>query len=238
MPSHTYLEHGLTIFQTQMQAQLPSTPASGVAAAAPFLTISREVCAGATTLGQLLLPMLNEEFGREGHSWMFLDKDLLLFALTSHHLPERLAEFMPEDRISEVKAVIGELVGLHPPLWELEHQVGETIRQLAMSGRVIFAGRAAHVITWSLPGGFHVRLVAGKETRTRRLMALRKCDRKAAEDFIERTDLARRRFLKNNFAQDIDDPRCYDLAINTDRMAPAAVARIVMEGLRQRRDSR
>ena len=237
MASHTYLEHGLTIFQTRLQSPQAPAPLSQVSTAPPFLTLSREVCAGATTLGQVLLPMLNEAFGREGQSWMFLDKNLLIYALTSHHLPERLAEFLPEDRISELKAVIGELVGLHPPLWELEHSVGETIRQLAASGRVIFAGRAAHLLTLSFPGGFHVRLVAGKETRIRRMVAVQNCGWATAEDLIAKTDLARRRYVRTNFGKDIDDPHTYDLVVNTDRLPPAAVARIVIEGLRQHRES-
>ena len=56
---------------------------------------------------------------------MFLDKDLIKQALTKHNLPERLAAYLPEDRISEIKATVGELVGLHPSLWELEHKISE-----------------------------------------------------------------------------------------------------------------
>ena len=53
MPSHTYLDKGLTIFQTRFQE--PMAPATSPAAldAPPFITISREACAGATTLGQV-----------------------------------------------------------------------------------------------------------------------------------------------------------------------------------------
>jgi cytidylate kinase len=169
---------------------------------------------------------------------MLLDRNLLNYALSSHQLPERLADVLPEDRVPEIKAIIGELVGLHPPIWELEQQIGETIRQLARSGRVIFVGRAAHMITLSLPGGFHVRLVAGKETRVRRMMELRNCDQGTARDIVETTDLARRRFVKTNFGADIEDPHTYDLMISTERLSPKAAAAIVMEGLRQRRCAR
>ena len=82
-----------------------------------------------------------------------LDKDLLTHALTLHRLPERLAAFLPEDSISETNAVIGELVGLHPSLWTREHQIAEAVLQLAHVGRVIFVGRAAHLITRAVPGG-------------------------------------------------------------------------------------
>ncbi len=238
MPSHTYLDHGLTILNTRMQEPGASSSPRSAGEAPPFITLSREACAGATTLGQLLLPLLDRDFGLESKSWMFLDKNLLNFALSSRQLPERLADMLPEDRISEIKGIIGELVGLHPPLWQLEQQIGETILQLARSGRVIFAGRAAHLLTWSLPGGFHVRLVASKETRIRRMMDLRKCDWAAAEEMIGLSDTARRRFVKTNFGTDIDDPHTYDLVINTDRLSPAAVAVLVHEGLKQRHSIR
>ena len=235
MPTHTYLHQGLAIFQTRLQDPRETHPVPKSLDAPPFITISREACAGASALGQLLLPMLDEEFGREGQSWMFLDKNLLHYALNSHKLPARLADFLPEDRVSEINAVIGELLGLHPPLWELEQQVGETILQIARSGRVIIAGRGAHLVTRSLPGGFHVRLVAGIETRIERMMAQQKCDRAAAMGLIENSDHARRRFVKNRFGAEIDDPHSYDLVLNTDRIQSAAAAAIVLEGLRQRR---
>ena len=234
MPSHTYLDRGMTIFHTRLQEPMTQTPTAPAVETAPFITISREACAGASTLGQLLLPKLDEACGKENQSWMFLDKNLLHYALSCHDLPERLEEYLPEDRISEINAIIGELVGLHPPLWELEHQISETIRQLARSGRVIFAGRAAHLITRSLPGGFHIRLVAGKEIRIERMMALKSCDRHAAEELIGYSDLARHRFVKKNFGSEIDDPHAYDLVLNTDRLPAPAVAAIVLEGLRQR----
>ena len=44
----------------------------------------------------------------------------------------------------------------------------------------------------------------------------------------------RRRFVRMRFGRDPDDAQLYDLVINTDRMTPGAVARIILEGLRNR----
>jgi len=229
MATHPYLDHGLAILQTQLGAA--PAPQSAAIEAPPFITISREVCAGATSLGQTLLPILDKSLGRDGQSWMFFDKNLLHFALSSHQLPESLAKFLPEDRVSEIKSIIGELVGLHPSLWELANTVAETIRELARSGRVVFTGRAAHLLTQSLPGGFRVRLVADREIRIRRLMALKGGDRASAAAEIDGADQARRRYVRTNFGRDIDDPHTYDLVINTSRLSPAEVARLVVDGL-------
>ena len=232
MTAHAYLEHGLTILKARLESSKAGSPAPASQPIRPFITLSREVCAGATTLGRSLLPRLNSEFGEDGQEWVLLDKDLLSFALARHDLPEQLARYLPEDKISEINAAIGEIIGLHPSIWELEHSVAQTIIQLAHVGRFIFAGRAAHLLTRTLPGGFHVRLVAAKEARIRRLADLQGCDTAAAESHIDRTDGARRKFVKSHFGREIDDPHTYDLVINTDRISSATAATLVLEGLR------
>ncbi|HMD61629.1 MAG TPA: cytidylate kinase-like family protein [Opitutaceae bacterium] len=234
MQTHPYLEHSLAVLQARLKTPTAAIQIAPGVGAQPFVTISREVCAGATTVGELLMPVLNREFADEGQSWVFLDKNLLAHALTRQKLEERLAEFLPEDRISEIRGMIGELMGLHPSLWQLEHQVAEVILQLAHVGHFLFVGRGAHLITQSLPGGFHARLVAPLDVRIRRMMDLQNCGASAAAALVQKADLARRRHLQSNFGQDIDDPRSYDLVINTGRMSAAAAARLIIEGLRRR----
>ncbi|HTX66282.1 MAG TPA: cytidylate kinase-like family protein [Opitutaceae bacterium] len=228
MPQHTYLEQGLTLLETRFKG--PPSPLAA-AAARPFITLSRETSAGATTVGQLLVPMLDEALGEAGQPWIFLDKNLLAHALVQLNLPERLARHLPEDRVSEIKGVIGEFMGMHPPLWELEHQVLEAILHLAQVGRAIFVGRASFMVTKSLPAGFHVRLIASPEVRIRRTMALLQCDEAAAKDHIQRTDRGRERYLKARFGTDPDEPHLYDLVINTDRITPKTTARIIVSSL-------
>ncbi|HTL66529.1 MAG TPA: cytidylate kinase-like family protein [Lacunisphaera sp.] len=234
MTPHTYLDQGLAIFRTRLKAPGGETHVPFGGPARPFITISRENCAGATTLGRLLLPRLDEQFGDEERSWMFLDKDLLTHALTQHHLPEHLATYLPEDRVSEIKGMIGEIVGLHPPLWELEHRVSEAILQIALLGHVIFAGRASHLITRGVPGGLHLRLVAPMEVRVQRLQAMQGCDRATAIRTLEETDRARSRYVHSNFEANIDDPHAYDLMINTAHFAPEAMARLVLQVMHER----
>jgi cytidylate kinase len=234
MSTHTYLDHGLTIFRTKLNPADPQSQPSLSSPVRPFLTISRETCAGATTLGRYLLPLLDEHLGHEDRSWMFLDKDLLTHALTTNHLPEHLASYLPEDRRDEIKGMIGEIVGLHPPLWELEQRVSEAILQVAQLGRVIFAGRGSHLVTRGLPGAFHIRLVASLPVRIRRMQELQNCDRAAAERILAETDGARRRYVQANFEQDINDPHTYDLVINTDRVRLESAAQLVIRAMADR----
>jgi cytidylate kinase len=230
MSTHAYLESGMAILKARLSG--PADAPASAAAVRPFITLSREVCAGATTIGGLLIPMLDAEFGEEGQDWVLMDRDLLTYALAHHELPQRLARFLPEDKISEIDSLIGEIMGLHPSIWSLEQQVAQAIVQFAHVGHMVFVGRAGHILTQSLPGGFHVRLVAGKEVRVRRMMAMDGIAEREARARIDRTDLARRRFLRSHFSAEIDDPHTYDLVINTDNIGPEAAARLVVDGLR------
>jgi cytidylate kinase len=234
MDPHTYLEHSLSVLHARLKSPSQNRLVAPSGQLHPFVTISRETGAGATTLGQQLVLRLNQECGADLQGWVFLDKDLLTLALLHHQLPERLAEFLPEDRIAETKAVIGELVGLHPSLWQLEQKISEAILQLAHVGRVIFAGRAANLITRALPAGLHVRLVASLEARIARVAAALLCNEAAAFAHIEKTDIARRRFVRSHFDNELDDPHFFDLVINTERATPGATARLVIAALNER----
>lgn len=230
---HPYLHQGLTILHTRLQSDQSRRSILTESPPHPFLTISRETCAGATTLGRHLLPLLEAQLGEDGRSWMFLDKDLITQALNLHHLPERLADYLPEDRLSEIKGLIGEMVGLHPPLWELEHRVAEAIHRFAQLGHVIISGRGAHLITRDLPGGFHLRLIAPVESRIRRAQEIHQTSREIAENFVRECDSARERHVQTNFEVNVGDPHAYDLVINTDRIPPATAARLVLTGLQE-----
>ena len=233
MNTHAYLDHSVAVLKTRLagsaagSAYIPSVTA-------PFVTISREAYAGATTVGEALMPMLNKAFEEDGQEWAFFDKNLLAYALSSRNFEEGLAQFLPEDSISEIRATIGELMGLHPSLWQLEHQVAEVILQLAHVGHVVFAGRGAHVITRALPGGLHVRLVAPLETRVRRMMSIEGCDASTAESMVTKMDAARRRHLQASFDCDIDDAHTYDLVINTGRVSSGTAAGLIVEALRNK----
>ena len=232
MAPHTYLEQGLSVLHARLRP--PSSVPGARHEVRPFVTLSRETGAGATTLGRELIPLLGREFRDPAHAWVFLDRDLLSHALTHHQLPTRLAEYLPEDRVSEIRAAIGELVGLHPSLWQLEQKVSEAILQLAHVGHVVFSGRGAHLITRGQPGGLHVRLVAPRDTRVARIMAAQKLGRDQAEAHIDRQDEARRRFVRSNFDSDLDDPHAYDLVINTEFLSPATAAQLIVSALRER----
>lgn len=159
--------------------------------------------------------------------WTIFDSGLIEAVLQDHHLPARLASFMPEDKASQVNDIIEDLFGLHPPAETLMRQISETILRLAQLGHTIIVGRGGNVITARLPGMLHIRLVGSLEQRIAHMQRFDQLGRPAALQRIEREDGGRRRYLRKYFHKDVEDPLLYHCVINTDQISLEDAARMV-----------
>lgn len=216
-----------------LQIQPPTTKTRLALPTVPWraVTISRQTGSGGHALAEELANVLQRTLPGNGRAWTVFDRNLVERVLEDHHLPKRLAQFMPEDRVSEMKDTIDELFGLHPASWTLVRQTSETILRLADMGNVILIGRGASIVTSKLPFVFHVRLVAPLEKRVETIMEARKLSHKAAQALVVSEDRGRERYLKKHFEVDINDPLQYDLTINTERVAPALAACLIADAM-------
>ena len=130
------------------------------------------------------------------------------------------------------------MVGLHPPLWELEHRVAEAIMKFAKLGCVILSGRAAHLITRDLPGGLHIRLVAPLPIRIKRAQQSLGYSPDSARQYVLENDNARERHLQTQFEHHANDPLLYDLVVNTAHTSPETLAHLTLQALLGRRVAR
>lgn len=192
----------------------------------PAVTLSRQTGIGAMAIAEELAGFLQASQAKPCH-WTVFDKNLVAKILEDHKLPRDIAKFMTEDRVSTIQDAVEEMLGLHPPTKTLLQLSSETVLHLAHLGHAILIGRAANVITRDLKNVFHVRLVAPLELRVERLMARARLERKAAAAFVRKSDLGRKRFLKDHFHADIDDPLQYDLVINTARLPQSETAHLI-----------
>jgi cytidylate kinase len=200
----------------------------------PAVTISRQAGAGGTSVALKLAEILQARLPGQACPWTVFDRNLVERVLEDHHLPSRLAQFMPEDRVSAIGDAVEELLGLHPPSSSLVHKLTETILQLAELGNVILVGRGANVITATLPNIFHVRLIGSLERRIERVQARHKVSREAARKFIHKEDAGRRRYLLRYLGKAIDDPLLYHLIINTDWVPVDRAAEIIAQAMLRR----
>lgn len=184
----------------------------------PAITISREAGAGANSVANRVMEILEKRKDKRGAPWTVFDQDLVKQVLKDHNLPERIHRFMPEDVTPVLSGAVEEILGLHPSHWTLWQHTVDTIFRLALMGNVIVIGRGANVVTAKMPHVFHVRLVAPRELRVRRLSEARGVSVPEAQKLARRIDAARRRYVKSHFNADITDPLCYDIVINTGRV--------------------
>lgn len=214
-------------------AELRDSRAPWIKPPAPFITLSRECCSGGSSLAGLLAEKLNRE-GPLGTSWEIFGGNVIDRMLAANQLPGQLARFLPEDRVPEVSATIGEIVGRHPSLWNLVQKANETMRRLAKDGQAILVGRGANFATAGLGGGIHVRLVAPADYRARYYARRFGVGEAEALAHNAACDAARRRYVQAHFGADVADPAAYDLVINTAQVPLAEAADLIAAHLRAR----
>ena len=212
-----------------------------VAAQAAFVSTGAIGAAGAaleTNVNTLVTHATGDVFLTESDAvrpWLMYHGNLIEETLRTNHLPPQLARFLPEDRIRRVDGALGELVGLHPDLWELVDKTNEFIRHVAREGHAILLGRGANFATAGVPHGLHVRLVASENFRavcTARWLGV---PANVARTHNALRDAARRRYVRATFGTDVDDPLSYDLVLNVEMLPREALLQLIVEAAEARR---
>jgi hypothetical protein len=195
------------------------------------ITISRQAGSGAHVVAEELIARLEARARPGSPPWTVFDRNLVDRVLKDHELPDRLAEFMPEDRVSGIADTIDELFGVRPSTLTLVRKTADTILRLAELGNVVLIGRGANIITRKLDYAFHVRLVGSVERRIQYVQGYLQLSPQAAAEYVREEDLGRKRYVKKYYAKDIDDPLLYHLVINTDRVSYVEAAQMITEAV-------
>ena len=121
----------------------------------------------------------------------------------------------------------------HKPLTQQTIVAGyrQLITHLAERGRVVIVGRGAQAVLKDVPWVLHLRLTAARKTRIANVAEMRKISDDKAEEYMDRSDKWRSRFLQDNFGVDWTDPALYHMTVTMDRwksyLLADAVASIV-----------
>ena len=107
----------------------------------------------------------------------------------------------------------------------------QIISHLAERGGVVIVGRGAQAILKDVPWVLHLRLAASRRTRIANVAEMREISDDKAEEYMDRSDKWRARFISDNFGVDWNDPELYHMTIAMDRwksyLLADAVASIV-----------
>jgi cytidylate kinase len=200
----------------------------------PVITLSRETGSGAHSIAGKLVDYLQKHDHKTRGPWTAFDRNLVEKVLDDHHLPQRLAQYMAEEKLPTIADGLEELLGLHPSSCVLVQNTVETILKLAHMGHVILVGRGSHLITQSFPNAFHVRIVGSLEKRSAYMAEVLNLSQDQAKEFVRTADSKRQRYLKNYFGADAEDLRHFHLVINTDRVSFDEAAIIIGETVLRR----
>lgn len=190
---------------------------------APCITISRETGTGADRVGESLI----NYFAQFNVPFTLFDKNLIDKVLEDHDLPQKLGEYLPEDKFPAIKTAMNELFGIHPSMMSLLHKTTQTILQLAGMGDVIIVGRGANIITAKLNNCVHIRLIAPLDLRIKNMETYYNMTPKEAAEFVKKEDEARNKYVKINYNRDVHDLTQYHLVLNTGQFCNEEIAEIV-----------
>lgn len=194
----------------------------------PAVTISRQVGAGSSAVGELLVRRFQRKLDDNAPPWTLYGSELIQQVLRKSDLPETLARYFPEARGHSWTDTLEELMGLHPSSYEINRRCHEMIVNLCRLGNAVIVGRCGNVLAKGLPNVLHVRLVGSLERRIERIIAGKGISDAAARLYAKKEDLERERYAKENFSiANLDDPTLYDLVVNTDTFSPESVAEMI-----------
>lgn len=201
----------------------------------PVITISRAAGSRGSSIAAVLVRHLaNDRTLPRGRPWTLFDQNLLQQVVKDHRLPESTEKYFPEDKPDEIRQTIGELLGLHPSAITTLRKIAETVRRISKTGNAVIVGRGGNFISPDIKRSVHVRLTGDESNRIRHFARRAGITQEEAAIEVAKLDRGRKRYIKSAFKRDIDDPRFYDLVINTDRFTDEQAAALILEVLRQR----
>jgi len=103
------LERCLAFIQCQLQPAHIGKLATNGTQRWRAVTISRQAGSGGSAVAKELAKYLQAHVPNGACPWTVFDRDLVERVLEDHHMPARLARFMPENRVSEIEDLLDEL---------------------------------------------------------------------------------------------------------------------------------
>lgn len=109
----------------------------------------------------------------------------------------------------------------------------EHLRQLMVAGyekgNTIIVGRGSMAALAGLPNVIHVRIVAPRDLRLKRVQEREKVSAEEAEQRVYQRDVTDVAWIKRYFGLDAHAPELFDLTVNTARVTPEFAVDLIME---------
>jgi len=184
-----------------------------------ILSISREFMGGGEEIARAVAEKMNYDY---------VDRDHILRDMT---------------RNGERWRKLGEdLDEACPTLWERydwEYRgfvalIESYIYEYALHDKIVIIGRASNILLQGIPFVLSVRLTAPLDKRIERAVSKYSVDEETAKSLIARTDDSRSCYIHVNYGKHWDDPKYYDMVLNTSTQSYDQVTNILTAALKER----
>lgn len=193
----------------------------------PIVTISRQTGSRGSYFGSRLAQRLG---------YQRLHREAIDFVCQSSGYRRRIVESLDGHFRGRLELLVESiLTGQAVDLSDYARQLCQIVLSLSELGGVVLIGRGGNFILGP-ERGFHIRVVCPRHKRIENLIKYKQVEAKAAAEEIDKSDGDRRRFIRELFDVDIDDPRAYDLTINTAMMDIEELVEMVELGVRAKMD--
>jgi cytidylate kinase len=110
--------------------------------------------------------------------------------------------------------------------------ITSVLQESAQRGNVVIVAHAASLALATRTDVLRVLITASPQTRARRLAEAQNLGEAEAEKLIARGDANRADYLKRFYGVSTELPTNYDIALNTDRVAPEDAAALIVSAAR------
>jgi cytidylate kinase len=204
-----------------------------------LVSIRGQLGSGPTEIGRKIAETLHADY---------VDREIIAEVAARLHRQEQdvLEKESPPssllDRIAEAlqrSLPFGEgFEGAYLPAWKIPlddiryfQMLESVVKDLARSPSLVIQGRGSQFILKNDPRVFRVQIVATLEQRIKRVMEELKLSPEAAKQEIARFESGAREFVKRYFRVEVEDPKYYDLVINTERIGFEAASSIIVDAI-------
>lgn len=203
-----------------------------------LITLSRQYGAGGSEVARAVAEALG---------WQVVDNEIVdrvarraglateVVAEQDERVPgfvERLARALAASSQEFAVPEIG--VAVRPPEPSLVRLTEMVVKEIAEEGRAVLVGRAAPAVLGREGAVLHVKLVASREFRIELAMRSEGFDRKTAEQVMNDTDAQRRRYHREHYGRDWDDPVHYHMILNTGLLGLDGASETIVTAARRR----
>ncbi len=206
---------------------------SGTKSAPPnknaFITFSRQTGCNGTGIAMDLLKALKAE----GHTWTFMNKEVLETTANKLRIDPSKIEYVFENR---KKTHVDELLdALSSKYYKSDKKVRKTIteviRHYATKGNIIIVGRAGVATTADLPGGLHFRFTAPYEWRLNALKKRSEFKDKEVAAFIKKHDVKKRLLIEDFCGKNLNEIQ-FDLMLNCAAFTRQQIVAMIIEAMK------